>query len=118
MACAKQRRWGRIVELCCGFFLVAGTMLPAQEAKSPETPPNDLVRQTVEREVADANNTQIKHMFRSRKQTPKGSQTRLYVETNDSMAGILVAVNDQPVTEQQQQAEQDHLSWLVNSPEQ
>lgn len=57
-------------------------------------------------------------MFRSRKQTPKGSQTHLYVETNDALAGMLVAVNDQPVSLQQQQQEQSHLNWLINNPEQ
>lgn len=57
-------------------------------------------------------------MFRSRKQTPKGSQTRLYIETDDAMAGMLIALNDQPLNTQQQQAETDHLNWLKGSPEQ
>ena len=57
-------------------------------------------------------------MFRSRKQTSRGSQTRLYVETSDAMAALLVAVNDHPLTAEQQQAEDGHLSWLMNNPEQ
>jgi hypothetical protein len=57
-------------------------------------------------------------MFRSRKQTPKGSQTKLYVETKDALAGMLIAINDQPLTPQQQQAETDHLNWLGGNPEQ
>jgi hypothetical protein len=57
-------------------------------------------------------------MFRSRKQTPKGTQTKLYVETKDALAGMLIAINDQPLTPQQQQAETDHLNWLGGNPEQ
>ena len=56
-------------------------------------------------------------MFRSRKQTPKGSQTHIYVETNQAMAGMLIALNDKPITPDQRQAEINHLSWLENDPE-
>jgi hypothetical protein len=50
----------------------------------------ELVRQTAANEIA-ANNNSAKHMFRARKQTPQGSQTRLYVETRDAMAGMTIA---------------------------
>lgn len=75
------------------------------------------MQEAVANEVAATDST-AKHMFRSRRQTAKGSQTRLYVETNDAMAGLLIAINDQPLTSQQEQAEKDHLAWLVNNPDQ
>ena len=75
------------------------------------------MQEAVANEVAASNST-VKHMFRSRRQTPKVSQTRLYVETNGAMAGMLIAINDRPLTPQQEQAEKDHLAWLMNSPEQ
>lgn len=103
--------------LGCAFFAASTTLL-AQNAHTPEMPPDKLVRAAVANEVAAANNTAIKHMFRSHKQTPKGSQTRLYVETNDAMAAMLIAVNDQPLTPQQQQGETNHLAWLTGNPEQ
>jgi len=81
-------------------------------------PPGELVRAAVAKEVAAANNAAVKHLFRSRKQTPKGSQTRLYVETSSAMAGMLVAINDQPLTPQQQQGETNHLAWLIGNPDQ
>lgn len=84
----------------------------------PLEPPGELVRQTVAHEVAAANASDQKHMFRSHKQTSKGSQTRLYVETNDAMAGMLIAVNDRPLTPDQEQAETNHLAWLMNNPDQ
>jgi len=99
-------------------ILAAATMLQAQNVTAQKIPANDLVRETVAREVAAANQPQARHMFRSRKQTPKGSQTRLYVETKDAMAGMLIAINDQPLSTEQQQAERDHLNWLMGNPDQ
>jgi hypothetical protein len=99
-------------------LLTATAALPAQETKAPELSPCDLVRATVANEVAADNHPEILHMFRSRKQTPKGSQTRIYVETADALAAMLVAVNDQPLTPEEQKTETDHLAWLVNTPDQ
>jgi hypothetical protein len=111
-------------------ILLAGfaTILWAQQSEAPDLKPeqnqppeisaNALVKEIVAREVVAAGDPSIKHMFRSRKRTPKGSQTRLYVETSDSMAGMLIAVNDQPLNPQQKQAEMDHLAWLAINPEQ
>jgi len=92
-------------------------MAASQETKPPQISANDLVREAVAREVAAANQSH-KHMFRSRKVTPKGTQTKLYVETNDAMAGMLIAINDQPLNPQQQQGELNHLYWLSGNPEQ
>ena len=104
-------------------MLAVASVLCAQESKPPDSkppdiPPGQLVRQTVEREVAAANDTAVKHMFRSHKQTPKLSQTRLYVETTDALAAMLIAINDQPLTAEQQQGETNHLAWLMNNPDQ
>src|SRR5215468_11491145 len=89
------------VALC----LTISTSLRSQESKPLQITPSDLVREAIAQEVSAASQSQTKHMFRSRRQTPKGSQTHLYVETNDAMAGMLIAVNDQPLSQQQQQAE-------------
>ena len=106
-------------------LLAAATAISAQETTqtplpptSPEMLPAELVRITIANEMAAANRSELHHMFRSRKQTPKGSQTRLYVETNQALAAMLIALNDQPLTAQQQKAETDHLAWLMNNPEQ
>lgn len=103
--------------VCTAICWIVPALFHAQEAP-PKISPNDIVRQTVDRELAAANQPSHKQMFRSRKQTSKGSQTRLYVETNDAMAGMLIAINDQPLTPQQQQSETDHLNWLAGNPEQ
>ncbi len=77
-----------------------------------------LVRAAVAKEVAAAHDDSIKHLFRSRKQTPQGSQTRLYVETREAMAGMTIAYNDQPLTPEQIKDEENRLDGLVNIPEQ
>lgn len=104
--------------LWCAALLLVNASLKAQEEKSPQISADELVRQTVAQEVAAAGKPGIMHMFRSRKQGPKGSQTHLYVETNDAMAGMLVAINDRPLTPQQRQAELGHLTWLMDNPDQ
>jgi hypothetical protein len=109
----RVARAGALVAL-----LAATSALPAQEAKAPELEAGDLVRLAVANEVAAASKHEALHMFRSRKQTPKGSQTRLYVETTDALAAMLVALNDQPLTPQQQKGEADHLAWLMTDPDQ
>ena len=107
----------KLLHLSAAALLFTATLW-AQQAKPPEIPPAQLVRETVANEIAAANNSTVKHMFRSHKQTPKGSQTRLYVETNDALAGMLVALNDAPLNPQQQQEETNHLNWLAGNPEQ
>ena len=108
---------GSKLAVCIAICWFATILLRGQEPL-PQISPNELVRQTVAREIAAANQPSHKHMFRSRKQTPKGSQTRLYIETKDAMAGMLIAINDQPLTPQEQQGETDHLNWLAGNPEQ
>jgi hypothetical protein len=77
----------------------------------------DLVRSVVANEVAIARAPAVKHMFRDRKETPRGSQTRIYVETGQAMAGMLVAYNDQPLAPEQKRAESERLAALISNPE-
>jgi hypothetical protein len=78
----------------------------------------NLVRATVANEAAAANEDSRKHMFRDRKRTPLGSQTRIYVETREAMAGMTIAYNDKPLTPQQLQNEEGRLAGLVGNSEQ
>lgn len=118
MSSTKVRPIGNTLLLWCTLCLGAVASPIAQEAELPDVPPGDLVRQAVAQEVAAANQPEIKHMFLSRKQTPKGSQAHLYVETNEALAGLLIAVNGHPISASQQQQEMGHLDWLMNNPDQ
>jgi len=88
----------------------------AFSALQPSESPVDLVRQMVQSEIA-ASNGSTKVMFVDRKETPHGSETKLIAETRDGMAGLVVAVNDKPLTPEQHRAEEARLSGLVGSPE-
>jgi hypothetical protein len=120
MHCARQKRAaGCRLTLAAVVALTAATSaLSAQDSKTFEIPAGELVRLTVAHEVAAANHPEVHHLFHSRRQSPKGSQTRVYVETNQALAGLLIAANDQPLTAAEQQTETDHLNSLANNPEQ
>ena len=106
--------------LCATLLALLSLAAPlrAQQNSATEVSASELVRLTIAHEMKAAEDDSHKHLFRSRKQIPRGSQTRLYVETNDSMAGMTIAYNYQPLNPQQQKAEQDHLAWLASNPEQ
>jgi hypothetical protein len=120
MVCAKNKQLTAWMIRACAFVavLASTTALVAQDPHPPAMPPGELVRLAVANEVSAAPNSTIKHLFRSHKQNPKGSQTKLYVETNDAIAAMLIAINDQPLTPEQQQGETGHLGWLMDNPDQ
>src|SRR5712672_119350 len=84
----------------------------------PSLSPVQLVRATVAKEVAAAHDSSVKHMFRDYKTSGQGSQTRIYVETREAMAGMTIAYNDKPLTPQQLQGEEGRLAGLLRSPQQ
>ena len=104
--------------------LLAGlgaTSLPAgTHASSAEDLPSpaELVRTTVANEVGAANDNSVKHMFRQDRKTPQGSQTRIYVETRQAMAGMTIAYNAKPLTPQQREGEVGRLAGLAGNPQQ
>src|SRR5690348_5680839 len=85
--------------LFAALLFASGTFAAALQA--PSEPPDELVRKTVANELKQGPDN---YMFRSRKQAPWGSQTHIYVQTKDAIAGILVAENDQPIDAQKRQA--------------
>ena len=113
----------RIVMTLTPIVLAAGICLTAQPAiaqtsSAPDLPaPAVLVRDTVAKEVAAANDSSAKYMFRACKKTPQGSQTRIYVETKEAIAGMTIAYNDKPLSPQQMQGEEGRLAGLVGNSE-
>jgi hypothetical protein len=88
----------------------------AFSSDQPSESPVELVRRTIQREIAPANGN-VRAVFLDRKETPHGLQTKLIVETREGMAGMLVAINDKPLTPEQRRAEEARLSELANNPE-
>ena len=89
--------------------------VPAFSADQSSESPIELVRRTVQGEIATGN--EAKAMFTDHKVTPQGSQTKLVVETREGTAGMVVAFDNKPLSREQRQAEEARLEGLVNNPE-
>jgi hypothetical protein len=81
----------------------------------PLSQPSDLVRQTVRNEL-DASGGRAKFVFRVEKETGRGSQTKLMVETDESMVGLLIGENGRPLTLERRRAEDARLENYLNNP--
>jgi hypothetical protein len=80
--------------------------------------PAELVRRAVQNEIAAGNASGPRFMFKNEKRTPRFSQTKLMVETRDATAGLLLAVDNHPLTPAQRQAEEARLENYLRDPEQ
>ncbi|MBZ5678930.1 MAG: hypothetical protein LAO24_02365 [Acidobacteriia bacterium] len=113
-----QRRGSRlgldVVMLVACLAIIPTSLSGGGQNAAPEQPPGELVRLAVAREVSDAQSPSVKHLFRSRKQGLRGSQTKLYVQTTEAMAGMLIAIDDKPISSQQMDGELGHLDYLNN----
>jgi hypothetical protein len=79
--------------------------------------PAELVRKAVENEIKAANDDSARFLFRGTKTTPQGSTTRLYVETKEATAGLVIAYNGKPLTPEQRRAEEARVERFINHPE-
>jgi len=96
------------------FALTTGLALCA--AQTPSVPAGELVRRTVTNEL-NANNGAARYMFMDYKQTPRGSQAKLMVETRDAMVGLIVANNGHPLNEQERKAEYARVERFIHDPD-
>ncbi len=90
--------------------------LACAAAEQSSVPPLELVRGAVRNEL-QANQDGPKHMFRDWKGTPRGSQTRLIVQTRDAMAGLIIANDDKPLSTEEKRAEAARVERFLNDPE-
>ena len=88
---------------------------PATVSSSPD--PAALVRKAVQNEIKAANDDSAHFLFRGTKTTPKGSTTKLYIETKEATAGLVIANNGVPLTPEQRRAEQARVERFVKNPE-
>ncbi len=84
-------------------------------AQQPLVSAGDLVRKAVANQISSENDT-TRFMYRSQKETPQGSRTRLFVETRDVTAAILLAIDGQPLNDYQRRAEESRLLAMMNNP--
>jgi hypothetical protein len=99
------------------LLLIACSFAAQQAPISSELDPADLVRKAVQNEIKAANDDSLQLQFRSTKTTPKGSTTRLYVQTRDATAGLTIAYNGKPLSPEQRRAEEARAERFVNDRE-
>ena len=106
----------------------AGLLPPASFAPQPVLPgnrrpflsyrdPAELVRKAVQNEIKAANDDSAHFLFRGTKTTPQGSTTRLYVETKEATAGLVIAYNGKPLTPEQRREEEARVERFIKHPE-
>jgi len=101
----------------CILALVAPSFGGQHASFSPSQDPTELVRKVVQNEIRVAKEDGAHFLFRGCKTTPKGSTTRLYVETKDATAGLVIAYNDKLLTPEQRRQEEARIERLAKNPE-
>ena len=79
--------------------------------------PLELVREAVQNEIKAATDDSARFLFRGTKTTPQGSTTRLYVETKEATAGLVIAYNGKALTPEQRHVEEARVERFIHHPE-
>jgi hypothetical protein len=107
-----------IARACASIFLYSTTSFAAQQTTvSTYHDPVELVRKAVQNEIKATNDSAAHFLFRATKTTPQGSTTRIYVETRDATAGLVVAYNGKPLTPEQRRDEEARIERFIRNPE-
>ena len=79
--------------------------------------PAELVRKTIQNEIKIDKSSNGFFFYRGVRTTPKDSTTRLFVETKEATAGLLIAYDGKPLTPEQRQAEETRIQRFLSHPE-
>lgn len=108
----------RMAQTSAWILLLTAASFGAQpETVSSYHDPAELVRKAVQNEIKSANDDTVHFLFRGTRTTPKGSTTKLYVETREATAGLVVAYNGKPLTPEQRRDEEARVERFINNPE-
>jgi hypothetical protein len=107
----------RLRSSICIVLLAAACLARQQEPAACQPDPGELVRRVVQNEIKTASEDTDRFMFRGTKTTPKGSTTKVYIETKEATAGLVVAYNGKALTPNQRRAEEARVVRFLNNPE-
>lgn len=109
---------------CCTIWHIVGSILVLcafsfgqATSVSSYRDPIELVRKVVRNELKESRDSSVHFMFRGVKTTSKGSTTKIYVETSEATAGLIIAYDGKPLTAEQRHAEEMRLERFVDNPE-
>jgi hypothetical protein len=105
------------------FAISCARPSPVGAASGAQTPPqlsNDetqaMVKRVLQVELNAAEDTSHPMQYRLRKMSPRLATTKMIVETKDGDVARLIAINDGPLSAQDQQTEDSRLQGLMNDP--
>lgn len=110
----RKRRVATVAASCLAFVL--SSWASGKQAATPQVPANQLVREAVQKELQNDAHHAERFRYRMKKIAPEGSQTKEYVETDMGTVARLIALNDHPLTPDQQAKEDARLRNLVANP--
>jgi hypothetical protein len=99
-----------------GILILALSAASLAQTSSVHADPVELVRKAVQNEI-NANSGSARFMFRGIKTTPKGSTTKIYVETSEATVGMAVAYDGKPLTPAQRREEAARVERVLKNPE-
>jgi hypothetical protein len=107
----SRRKWLRLIAA-----LTVAAAVGSSNAQQPASSSlRELVRETTENEIRASNGT-MKLMYKDHKETARGSQVNLMVETSEGTAGLLIESDGKPLTAEQREAEEARLRALAHNP--
>jgi len=117
---SKLTMHGATSQIRISLFAIAAVLIVASPqvlpGQTPSPSPHELVREAAQNEVK-SNSNGHKFMFRDQKDAGHGTETKLIVETTEASAGMLVALDGKPLSDQQRSAEEARLNGLVGNHE-
>jgi hypothetical protein len=118
----KVLRLGSIAAIFFTAFLTssAGTRQMQQQGAPvvtpfPAVPAQEFVSRTIQNELQAAKSDDTHYMYKDKRQTPDGSRTKLLIETPQGVVAYLIAVNDRPLTSEQQAQENQRIQTLLSN---
>jgi hypothetical protein len=85
---------------------------------TPSSPDaSQLVRRAVENQIKTVQDDNTHFMFRGTRTTPRGSVTKIYIQTKGATAGLVVAYDGKPLSSEQRAAEEARVERFIKNPE-
>jgi len=103
--------------IACIMLLVLCSFARQPREASIHPDPAELMRKSADNEISAAQDETAHFLFRGIKTTPRGSTTRLYVETNEATAGLVIGYNGQSLSPEQRRDEEARVERFINNPD-
>jgi hypothetical protein len=102
-----------LVLLCSLASLISFSS--AQQTSRETVSSQELVRRAVANEIKPPDGDK-KYLFQHYKKNTSGTQTMLYAQTREAIAGLIIAINDKPLTAEQRKRESQRVQRFIDDP--